>query len=197
MPLNTTLDARNPSIRLTGAIDMPAAYALLDELKLLCDYYQFRTVELQIDSPGGDVSALHHLLQSLEPWRKGEGRVLRTVGLNEICSAAAILLSFGTMGHRCASSHSRLLYHPVRTSFREDQYQTLAQLRATGKQLGQWDRFVLEGLVEHIAGSIDVGPRAAYLRKLKRLFQQERFITAEQAVELRLIDRVVGWELGR
>jgi ATP-dependent protease ClpP protease subunit len=197
MPLHTTLDARNPSVRLTGAIDMPVAYALLDELKLLRDYYQFRTVELQIDSSGGEVSALHHLMQSLAPWAAEEGRVLRTVGLNEICSAAAILLSFGTIGHRFASGHSRLLYHPVRTSFKENQHQTLAQLRATGKQLAHWDKFVLEKLVEHISCSIDVGEKAVYQRKLKRLFQQERFISAQQAVALKLIDRVVGMELAR
>lgn len=196
MPITSSLDARNPSIRLTGVIDMPTAYALLDELRLLRDYYQFRTVELQIDSPGGELSALHHLVQSLAPWRAGEGRVLRTLGLSEICSAAAILLSFGTIGHRSASSHSRLLYHPIRTAFREDQHQTVAQLKAHEKRMGHWDRMMLDGLVEHICRAADVGDKTVYQRKLKRLFQQERFISAEQAVGLRLIDRVAGRELG-
>jgi len=192
MPLTTILETGIPSIRLTGSIDMPIAYALLDELKLLRDYYQFRTVELQIDSPGGDVSALHHLVQSLGSWR--DGSVLRTVGLHEICSAAAILLSFGTVGHRSASSHSRLLYHHVRTSFKEDEQQTMVQLRARERRLGHWDRFVLDGLVEHISCSVDVGEKDTYRRKLKRLFQQEKFISAEQAVGLKLIDRVAGRE---
>jgi ATP-dependent protease ClpP protease subunit len=112
MPIATTLERSVAVIRLTGEIEMPVSYALLDELKLLHNYYQFRTVELQIDGLGGNADALHHLVQSLSAWRKGEGRILRTLGLNEVASAAALLLSFGTLGHRCLFAHSRVLCHP-------------------------------------------------------------------------------------
>ena len=47
--LTTMLDIA--TIRLTGEIDMAAAFGLIDELRLLTDYYQFRTVTLEIDSP--------------------------------------------------------------------------------------------------------------------------------------------------
>lgn len=62
--------------------------------------YQFRIIDLHIDSPGGSADALHYLVHALDPWRRGEGRVLRTFGVNEVASAAALLLSFGTVG-RC------------------------------------------------------------------------------------------------
>ncbi len=189
MPLTTMLDAVKPVVRLTGPIDMQVAYLLIDELDLLKNYYQFRTVVLQIDSPGGDATALHYLVQSLTAWRKGDDRVLETVGLNEICSAAAILLSFGTLGHRTASRHSRLLYHPVRTVFPAGSTQTYTQLKATGKLLDQWDSKFLDLMTEHTqsARTVDNG---TYRRKLKRFFLQEKYITAEQACELQLIDRV-------
>jgi len=169
---------------------MQVAYQLIDELDLLKGYYQFRTVTLQIDSPGGDATALHYLVQSLTAWRKGEDRVLETVGLNEICSAAAILLSFGTLGHRTASRHSRLLYHPVRTVFPSGTTQTYTQLKATGKLLDQWDTKFLDLMAEHTQSVRKESDNASYRRKLKRFFLQEKFITAQQACELQLIDRV-------
>jgi ATP-dependent protease ClpP protease subunit len=193
MPISTTLDAKAPVIRLTGEIDMQVAYALLDELKLLHDYYQFRDIELQIDSPGGNADALHHLVQSISPWRKGEGRTLRTLGLNEVASAAALLLSFGTLGHRCLCSHGRVLYHQVRAVQREASAQTVSQLRASSRKLERWDKCFLDLLVEHVQpgrGEVNGSAQAAYRRKLQRLFRQERYVSPQQAIELQLIDKV-------
>jgi len=168
---------------------MPVCYALIDEMKLLHDYYQFRTIELQIDSPGGSAEALHHIVLSTREWSKGNGRVLRTVALNQACSAAAILLSFGTVGHRQAMSSSRLLYHAIRTVFTQNTVQTVAQLRMMSRNLEEWDGKFLDLLSEHVCTSEK--DRASYRRMLKRLFQKERFIDAEEAKTFGLIDKVV------
>jgi ATP-dependent Clp protease protease subunit len=188
MPISTSLAASAPMIRLTGDIDMPVSYALLDEIKLLHDYYQFRTIDLHIDSPGGSADALHYLVHSLSPWRKGEGRVLRTFGMNEVASAAAMLLSFGTVGHRSASSRSRLLYHSVRGVQRENTLQTVAQLRVTTRRLARWDTCFVDLLAEHTLAS--AAERGAYRKQLSRLMAREKYISAQQAVEMKLIDRV-------
>lgn len=190
MPIKTSLDCKYPSIRITGEIDITLAYELLDEMNLLRTYYQFRTIELQIDSPGGDALALNYLLQELGPWRRGADCVLRTVALSQVASAAAILLSLGTLGHREGLPHSRLLYHPVRTVFRAEQAQTVAQLRMTERRLDEWDKSIFEQLVSHVTQG-EVGRSPGYQRKLRRLFQQERFITSQMACEMRLIDRVI------
>ena len=190
MPITTLLHPDCPAIRLTGSIDMPMAYALVDEMNLLHDYYQFRTITLQIDSPGGEADALHYMVQSLAAWRRGEERILRTVGLNEICSAAAMLLSFGTVGHRSAHHYSRILYHPVRTIFSASASHTYAQLKMTGKRLEEWDMKFLDLLADHTARFRDANEAKAYKRKLKSLFQQERYLTAADACELHLIDHV-------
>lgn len=187
MPIITMMNSSSPVIRLTGAIDMAVAYALLDEVKLLHDYYQFRTIELEIDSPGGEVDALHYMVQVLAPWRKGEGRVLKTRALNQAASAGAMLLSFGTVGHRCAAVHSRLLYHNIRTVFADGSSHTHAELKARGKWLGIWEKKFIDMLIEHVGADQD---NVAYRRKLHRLMKQERFITASQALELHLIDTV-------
>jgi len=192
MPISTSLAARAPMIRLTGEIDMPVSYALLDEIKLLHDYYQFRTIDLHIDSPGGSADALHYLVHALDPWRRGEGRVLRTFGVNEVASAAALLLSFGTMGYRTASSRSRLLYHSVRSIQRENTTQTVAQMRVATRMLAHWDHRFVDLLVEHTLAedAADAAGRLAYHRKLSRLMRKEKYISPEQAMEFKLIDRI-------
>ncbi len=188
MPISTSLAAHAPMIRLTGDIDMPVSYALLDEIKLLHDYYQFRTIDLHIDSPGGSADALYYLVHALEPWRKGDGRVLRTFGVNEVASAAALLLSFGTIGYRTASSRSRLLYHSVRSIQHENSMQTVAQLRVTTRRLARWDTCFVDLLAEHTFK--EGSDTAGYRKKLFRLFSKEKYISPQQAVELNLIDRI-------
>jgi ATP-dependent Clp protease, protease subunit len=186
MPITTTLDAVQPVIRLTGEIEMPVAYTLIDEIKLLHGYYQFRTIDLHIDSPGGNADALRYLVHALDSWRKGEGRVLRTFGMNEVASAAAMLLSLGTLGHRAASKRSRLLYHSVRSVHRENSEHTVAQLRMVTRRLERWDHWFVDLLAEHTLPD----DAASYRRKVARLMRQERFISPEQALELKLIDRI-------
>jgi ATP-dependent protease ClpP protease subunit len=190
VPIHTTLDAKVPMIRLTGEIDMPVSYALLDEIKLLHGYYQFRTIDLHIDSPGGSADALHYLVHSLEPWRKGEGRVLRTFGVNQVASAAALLLSFGTMGYRTASSRSRLLYHSVRTFQQQNSTQTVTQLRAVTRSLERWDQCFVDLLAEHTLQRGDAAERTAYRKRLSRLMRKEQYLSAQEAVELKLIDGI-------
>lgn len=190
MSLVTILAPDLPTIRLTGEINMATAYELIDEINLLHDYYQFRTISLEIDSPGGEADALHHIVESLAKWRKGEGRILRTRGLVEIASAAAMLLSLGTVGHRSAFPYSRLLYHSARTMFPSNSLQTYSSLRVHGKRLDDWDQKFLDMMAEHTSQIEGRVGNRAYRTKLKQLFQQERFITAQQACEMYLIDHV-------
>src|SRR5579863_7336018 len=191
MPITTTLDASAPVIRLTGEIDLAVSYALLDEINLLHDYYQFRDVSLHIDSLGGSADALHFLVHALDPWRKGEGRVLRTFGVNQVASAAAMLLSFGTVGYRTASRNSRLLYHSVRVVPQGNSMHTVAQLRVATRSLELWDRRFVDLLVEHTLQTKDVAECTAWRRKLSRLMRRDRVISPEQARDMKLIDRVV------
>jgi len=191
MPLSTSLDASGPVIRLTGDIEMPLAYALVDEFSLLHGYYQFRTIDLHIDSPGGSADALHYLVHALEPWSRGEGRILRTFGMNEVASAAAMLLSFGTVGHRAASRHSRLLYHSVRNVQRENTSHTVAQLKVVTRKLESWDRMFVDLLAEHSLAGANGAEAAQFRTKLRRLMRKEKFIAPEVAREMQLLDRVI------
>ena len=191
MPISTSLDVCCPVIRLTGDIEMPLAYALVDEFSLLHDYYQFRAIDLHIDSPGGSADALHYLVHALEPWSRGEKRILRTFGMNEVASAAAMLLSFGTVGYRAASKRSRLLYHSVRNVQRENTSATVAQLKVVTRKLESWDRMFVDLLAEHSLSGANGDEAAAFRMRLKRLMKREKFIAPEVARDMGLLDKVI------
>jgi ATP-dependent protease ClpP protease subunit len=191
MPISTSLDVSGPVIRLTGDIEMPLAYALVDEFSLLHDYYQFRDVQLHIDSPGGSADALHFLVHALEPWSRGDERILRTFGMNEVASAAAMLLSFGTVGYRAASKRSRLLYHSVRNVQRENTSHTVAQLKVVTRKLESWDRMFVDLLAEHSLSGRNGEDGTQFRARLKRLMRKERFIAPEVAQEMKLLDKVI------
>jgi hypothetical protein len=95
---------------LRGPLVVDRALALVRRLDQAVGYYQYRNLEIAIDSPGGEGDALKHVLDALGRLRRRGVRVA-TRGLTEACSAAALLLSSGAPGHRRVASHTRLLYH--------------------------------------------------------------------------------------
>jgi len=187
MPITTLFDVKCPVVRLTGSIDIKLALDLIDEIRLLRQYYQFREIELEIESPGGTIDALHYIVQSVLPLR--DQVVLRTRALNEVCSAAAMLLSLGTVGQRSASQFSRLLYHHSRTVFPETTARTHEQLREVSRRMREWDDKLMDMIVNHICA--DGSEAAQYRRRLRSLFRKEVFISGDEALQMRLIDRVL------
>ena len=64
-------------------------------------------IQLLINSEGGEMSACWSLL-SVMKFMKSD---IKTVGLGEVCSAAAILLAGGTPGKRSMDSNASLMIH--------------------------------------------------------------------------------------
>lgn len=100
-------------IDFTTSVTSESIYSLCDSVEQAIGYYQYPTVEIRIHSPGGESNALRHYADQLARWTK-KSLNIRTVALTECASAAALLLSLGTLGHRRASLSSRLLYHRPR-----------------------------------------------------------------------------------
>ena len=94
-----------------GPLTWSATLELIGVLETALEVYYYSTVELVISSPGGESSALTHLLASLERWRK-RGVRFRTRVVHVAASAAAVLASLGD--ERVAEPGARLLFHDVR-----------------------------------------------------------------------------------
>lgn len=145
-------------------------YELCNRIDEAIGYYGYDTLELRLHSPGGSAAALKHFITRSNRWA-GQGIILRTTALNEACSAAAFMLSSGTLGQRSAQFHTALVYHFARLSaddvFSHMQRQSDGQLTARGshkaasdlraieRKISQEDDLLIGQLYDHILGSAD------------------------------------------
>jgi ATP-dependent Clp protease, protease subunit len=66
-----------------------------------------KDINIYINSPGGDITALFAIYDTMQFIRND----IATICLGQAASAAAVLLAAGTKGKRAALSHSRVLLH--------------------------------------------------------------------------------------
>lgn len=112
--IHTTYNHDSARILFSAPVTADSIFALCTACESAIDYYKYGKVELQINSPGGESDALRHFSVRLGEFQKRA--TVATTALNDCASAAALILSSGSLGHRSASIHSRLLYHRVRMS---------------------------------------------------------------------------------
>lgn len=106
-------DQNKASIMFSHPVSVDSIFALCSSIDLAIEYYQYSTVELVIDSPGGSVAALKYYLDKLDYW-KSKGVTIQTNALTFVASASAVILSSGTLGFRSAPWYSSLVYHNSR-----------------------------------------------------------------------------------
>jgi ATP-dependent protease ClpP protease subunit len=175
------------------------------------EYEQYKRLRLNVNSPGGEFSALTHYLWYLKAMRHQAVEVA-TLGQIQVASAAAIMVSMGDIGHRAAYPHTEFVYHFARLGRVERL--TAQKADYLRKEIEDVDKTMLDQLVEHIApavgqqsfprGDIKIG-RSRFVAKagmnlaeckrkmradLERLFLLDMSITAEQARDFYLIDTI-------
>lgn len=101
------------AIELNGEITQQSALALEKELNQCFGYYQYAEVEVKVQSQGGDVIALRHIVDCMQEWR-AQNRKITTLGLFTVASAGAILMALGEVGSRKVHRYSELHFHHAR-----------------------------------------------------------------------------------
>lgn len=186
MPIEEVWSQTRGIIRLTGKLETPEAFGLVDAIQDARDYYHYDGVELHIaDCPGGTHDALQFVLDHRGIWTDSSF-TLRTVALTQVASAGALLVSMGTRGHRVAMPGARLLWHGVRYIAGEAQHITLPLLHDLRSSLRESEQTVLDQLV--VNGAADSAARPNLRNRYQELFNQERWITAQEAIEYALLD---------
>lgn len=151
-PIQITLHDSIARLDINAEITENLATAMEAGLQKLFHYYKYDRIVLRINSPGGLLNALRHMLQYIQQWRN-RGCLIETEVTFCAASAAAVLLSFGQVGSRTAHQHTSLLFHHARISG------TTNVITATGAKniasaLKTTDQGMLLRLVEHVvAGS--------------------------------------------
>jgi ATP-dependent protease ClpP protease subunit len=223
-------DGEKATVRVHGYVNNEVIFQLCDEVNLAVDYYNYRRVEIQIDSEAGAVSSLEYYLAWLEKWRKTDKFTIETLALTKAASAGAMILSTGSIGCRRAFKSTRLLYHDARIYSSEGEVWTKDKLWVSHRQLESTDERVMQYLVQHVfaqkvvpgniksmlavkreipsyASALDPNEileivdsrnlphlqKSQILESYTRLTAFERFIPAELAQEMLLIDQVVAY----
>jgi ATP-dependent Clp protease, protease subunit len=98
---------RERIVFLGTALDESVANLLIAQLLHLEGEDMDRPVNLYINSPGGDMTALFAVYDAMQFL----GPPVHTVCVGQACSAAAVLLAAGAEGHRSALPNARVLIH--------------------------------------------------------------------------------------
>ena len=101
------------TVEISGELDENAALATEKALKKLFSYFQYERVVLRINSPGGQLVSLSHILQCVDHWRTC-GREVQTTATFQAASAAALLLALGEIGTRTVQRHTSVHFHHTR-----------------------------------------------------------------------------------
>lgn len=199
------------AIRLCGPVTTASIFALVDAMERGVGYYQYRRVDIEIDSPGGEVRALDYYLNKLDGMRRRiPGLIIGTLAMTEASSAAAQLLSLGTVGYRRAYASTTILYHNSRIPFRQSVL-TQTDMESLAQQLKEADDAMQVRLLDHLFGGrstlrlpsaaavaalawqasdLDERSREEAAAVMTALFLHDKPITPGQARDLCLIDRI-------
>ncbi len=101
-------------ITLAGPIQASSIYPICDTIDQAVEQFYYDHVRFRISSDGGETKSLRYMLSQMEDWHR-RGVTIETIAMTECSSAAAVMLSMGTRGHRYADmKHSRLMWHFAR-----------------------------------------------------------------------------------
>jgi ATP-dependent Clp protease, protease subunit len=98
---------RDRIVFLGGELDETVANLIIAQLLHLEGEDMDRPVNLYINSPGGDMTALFAVYDAMQFL----GPPIHTVCVGQAASAAAVLLAAGEAGHRSALPNARILIH--------------------------------------------------------------------------------------
>lgn len=95
------------TLALRGFIDADMASDFRQMLSIACQHYKYSEVHLEVSSPGGQMVYMGNMIREMTKW-KAEGVRFCTHAQTEASSAAAILMAFGSPGHRTCSPDATL-----------------------------------------------------------------------------------------
>jgi len=162
-------------IFLGSAIDSETANVVTAQLLLLDSQSSEQPINLFVNCPGGEVYAglaIYDVMQYISA-------PVHTNCVGIAMSMGSVILMAGAAGHRVALPHSRIMIHSGSAGFPRS---SLPDLEVQAKEFLDV-RDMMEELYHRHTGHAR--------EKLRRDMERDRFMSPEQALEYRLIDRVV------
>ena len=135
-----------------------------------------RDINIYINSPGGDITALFAIYDTMQYVKPD----ITTICFGQAASAAAVLLASGTKGKRLALPHSRILLHQPHGAVG---YGQVTDLEIAAKEILRM-RDLLEGILAQHTGQSK--------EKLNRDTDRDFVLSANEAKEYGIIDEVIS-----
>lgn len=153
LPLELSHRPNEGQLEINAEIGEALALGIEKGLNQLFEYYQYDRVLLRINSPGGQLVGLAHILQSIEHWRR-QGKKIRTEATFLAGSAGALLLSLGEVAKdegmsRTVQRHTTLLYHHCRINGASSAI-TAGSAEQIAVRLNRTDLGLIKNLVAHV-----------------------------------------------
>ena len=134
-----------------------------------------KDINIYINSPGGDITALFAIYDTMQFIRND----IATICFGQAASAAAVLLAAGTKGKRLALPHARVLLHQP---YGQTGYAQVTDLELAAKEILR-----MRDLMEHILAYHTGQP----LERIHTDTDRDFVIEAAEALEYGIIDEVI------
>jgi len=131
-------------------------------------------IHLYINSPGGSISAGMAIYDTMQFVTCD----VATYCVGQAASMGAVLLTAGAAGKRCALPNARIMIHQPLAGMQG----TAEEIMIHAKEFRRIKQRMNDIMIKHTGHSID---------KIEKDTDRDRFMTADEAAEYRLIDRVI------
>jgi len=167
----------NRIIFLGSPVDDTSANDIMSQLIVLEENDPDREIEIYINSPGGSLTALMAIYDTMQFVRPD----IRTVCMGQAASAAAILLAAGTPGKRVALPNSRVIIHQPAT---EGTYGQASDMEIQAREILRMRDQMEQVLARHTGQDLKV---------IKKDIERDKIFTAEEAKAYGLVDSVLTY----
>jgi ATP-dependent Clp protease protease subunit len=157
-------------------IDDASANDVMAQLLTLESADPDRDIMMYINSPGGSFTAMTAIYDTMQFVRPD----ISTCCLGQAASAAAVLLGAGTQGKRMALPNSRIIIHQPAT---EGGYAQGSDIEIQAKEILRMRSQLEEMLARHTAQPVE---------KVRKDIDRDKFLTATEAKDYGLVDRVLS-----
>ena len=168
---------RERIIFLGSAIDDDVANSIVAQLLLLDSENSEKDIMLYINSPGGVITAGMAIYDTMKLIKSD----VSTICLGDAASMGAFLLSGGTKGKRLALPNSRIMIHQPLGGAKGQ----ATDIEIEAKEILRMKKMLNELLAEHTGQKVE---------KIKKDTERDNFMTAEEALEYGLIDKIIRSE---
>jgi ATP-dependent Clp protease protease subunit len=166
---------RENIIMLGTPIDDTIANLVCAQLIFLESENPDKDINIYINSPGGDVTALFAIYDTVQ-YIKND---IATICFGQAASAAAVLLAAGKKGKRLALPHSRILLHQP---YGQSGYAQASDLELVGREIIRMRDMMNEIVARHTGQSVE---------RVHKDTDRDFVMSAEEAKEYGIIDEVI------